>query len=46
MSEPKLLELDEPPLGLAPIVFREIGRTLRRLGEGDLTVLLVEQNAS
>ena len=45
MSEPKLPELDEPSLGLAPIVFREIGRTLRRLGEGDLTVLLVEQNA-
>jgi branched-chain amino acid transport system ATP-binding protein len=45
MSEPKLLVLDEPSLGLAPIVVGEIGRTLRRLGEGGLTVLLVEQNA-
>jgi branched-chain amino acid transport system ATP-binding protein len=45
MSEPKLLVLDEPSLGLAPIVVDEIGRTLRRLkGEG-VTILLVEQNA-
>ena len=44
-GKPKLRVLDEPSLGLAPIVVREIGRTLRRLGEGDLTVLLVEQNA-
>lgn len=45
MSDPKLLVLDEPSLGLAPIIVGEIGRTLRRLREGDLTVLLVEQNA-
>jgi branched-chain amino acid transport system ATP-binding protein len=45
MSEPKLLVLDEPSLGLAPIVVGEIGLALRRLGEGGLTVLLVEQNA-
>jgi branched-chain amino acid transport system ATP-binding protein len=45
MSEPQLLVLDEPSLGLAPIVVDEIGRTLRRLkGEG-VTILLVEQNA-
>ena len=45
MSEPQLLILDEPSLGLAPIVVDEIGRTLRRLkGEG-VTILLVEQNA-
>ncbi len=45
MSDPKLLVLDEPSLGLAPIVIGEIGRTLRKLGETHLTVLLVEQNA-
>jgi branched-chain amino acid transport system ATP-binding protein len=45
MSDPKLLILDEPSLGLAPIVIGEIGKTLRKLGETHLTVLLVEQNA-
>jgi branched-chain amino acid transport system ATP-binding protein len=45
MSDPKLLVLDEPSLGLAPIVVAEIGRTLRGLREKNLTVLLVEQNA-
>ncbi len=45
MSDPRLLVLDEPSLGLAPIVIGEIGRTLRGLREKSLTVLLVEQNA-
>jgi branched-chain amino acid transport system ATP-binding protein len=45
MSDPKLLVLDEPSLGLAPIVIGEIGRALRRLRDDKLTVLLVEQNA-
>ena len=45
MCDPKLLVLDEPSLGLAPIVVSEIGRTLRRLRDSGLTVLLVEQNA-
>jgi branched-chain amino acid transport system ATP-binding protein len=45
MSDPKLLVLDEPSLGLAPIVIGEIGRVLRRLRGDNLTVLLVEQNA-
>ena len=46
MSRPRLLLLDEPSLGLAPIVVREIFAILRTLhGEG-VTVLLVEQNAS
>jgi len=44
MSDPKLLVLDEPSLGLAPIVVAEIGRTLRKLRETHLTVLLIEQN--
>lgn len=45
MSEPKLLCLDEPSLGLAPIVVQEIFRTIRRINEEGITVLLVEQNA-
>ena len=45
MSDPKLLVLDEPSLGLAPIVIGEIGQALRRLRGDKLTVLLVEQNA-
>lgn len=45
MSEPKLLILDEPSLGLAPIVINDIGRCLSELKAGGLTVLLIEQNA-
>ena len=45
MSDPRLLILDEPSLGLAPIVIGEIGQTLRRLGREGLTVALFEQNA-
>lgn len=45
MSRPKLLLLDEPSLGLAPIVVREIFATLRRLNSEGTTILLVEQNA-
>lgn len=45
MSKPKLCILDEPSLGLAPIVISEIGKTLRLLREAGLTVLLFEQNA-
>jgi len=45
MSEPKLCILDEPSLGLAPIVIEEIGETLRGFKETGLTVLLAEQNA-
>lgn len=47
MSKPKLLMLDEPSMGLAPIVVQEIFETIERLNrERDLTVLLVEQNAN
>ena len=45
MSEPKLLCLDEPSLGLAPIVVRDIFRTIRTINESGTGVLLVEQNA-
>jgi len=46
MAKPKYLLLDEPSLGLAPIVVAEIARTIRSLPERGLTILLVEQNAS
>lgn len=46
MSRPKLLLLDEPSLGLAPIIVREIFRIIRQLNEEQgTTILLVEQNA-
>jgi branched-chain amino acid transport system ATP-binding protein len=46
MSRPRLLLLDEPSLGLAPLIVRQIFDALRRLNETEgLTVFLVEQNA-
>jgi branched-chain amino acid transport system ATP-binding protein len=45
MSRPKLLMLDEPSLGLAPLVVREIFRIIERLREQGTSILLVEQNA-
>lgn len=46
MSRPKLLLLDEPSLGLAPLVIRKIFQVIRELNrDHGMTVLLVEQNA-
>ncbi len=45
MAQPKLLMLDEPSLGLAPIIVREVFRTIRQVHASGTTVLLVEQNA-
>ena len=45
MAEPRVLLLDEPSMGLAPLVVKEIFRTLRELNERGLTLLLVEQDA-
>jgi branched-chain amino acid transport system ATP-binding protein len=45
MSEPRLLCLDEPSLGLAPMVVRDIFTTIRAVNAGGASVLLVEQNA-
>jgi branched-chain amino acid transport system ATP-binding protein len=44
VADPKLLILDEPSLGIAPLVVQNIFRTLRQLHESGLTILLVEQN--
>ena len=46
MGEPRLLLLDEPSLGLAPLIVREIFATIRGLRERGVTVLLVEQMAN
>ncbi len=45
MSAPKLLMLDEPSLGLAPLVVKDIFRTIEQLRQTGVTILLVEQNA-
>src|SRR5205814_1412286 len=44
MSEPKLLLLDEPSAGLAPVVVQQVFELLRKIRAGGLTVLIVEQN--
>ncbi len=44
MACPKLLMLDEPTLGLAPMLVRKIFETVKSINEGGVTVLLVEQN--
>jgi len=44
MSSPRILMLDEPSLGLAPLLVDEVLDTVRRLKEQGLTILLVEQN--
>ncbi len=45
MSKPRLLLLDEPSMGLAPLVIKDIFSCLKRLHEEGLTILLVEQDA-
>jgi len=45
LRRPKLLMLDEPSLGLSPIMARSVYDTLRKVSERDMTILLVEQNA-
>ena len=46
MAEPRLLLLDEPSLGLAPMLVEEIFRIIREIHDNGTTVLLVEQNAN
>ena len=45
MSKPRLIMLDEPSMGLAPILVQQIFDIIRELARDDVTVLLVEQNA-
>lgn len=46
MAKPKLLMLDEPSLGLAPIIVQDIFSIIRKINETGVTVLLIEQNAN
>ena len=45
MSRPKILLMDEPSMGLSPILVQEIFKIIKELHEQGLTILLVEQNA-
>jgi branched-chain amino acid transport system ATP-binding protein len=45
MAKPRILMLDEPSLGLAPLVVAEVFQTIKELNQEGLTVLLIEQNA-
>ena len=45
MSRPRMLLLDEPSLGLAPLIVQEIAHILREINEAGVAVMLVEQNA-
>lgn len=45
MSRPKVLLLDEPSLGLAPLIVQEIGEIMQEINSQGVTVILVEQNA-
>ena len=45
MSHPKMLMLDEPSMGLAPLLVEEIFELIKLLNESGTTILLVEQNA-
>ena len=46
MSRPKLIMMDEPSLGLAPIIVKELFGIIKRINEEGTTVLLIEQNAN
>ena len=46
MSRPRLLLLDEPSLGLAPLLVKEVFHIITRLNQRGVTILLVEQNAA
>ena len=46
MSRPKLLMMDEPSLGLAPIIVRDIFDIIKEINKNGVTILLIEQNAN
>ena len=45
MGRPKILLLDEPSMGLSPVLVQEVFATIERLRAGGLSILLIEQNA-
>ena len=46
MSRPKLIMMDEPSLGLAPLIVRDIFQIIREINKQGVTILLIEQNAN
>jgi branched-chain amino acid transport system ATP-binding protein len=46
MSRPKLMMMDEPSLGLAPLILRDIFSIIREINKRGVTILLIEQNAN
>ena len=46
MSRPKIMMLDEPSLGLAPLIVKDIFNILKEINEEGVTILLIEQNAN
>ena len=46
MARPRLLLVDEPSVGLAPLMVRELSRALREIHREGVAILLVEQNAA
>ena len=46
MSRPKLIMMDEPSLGLAPIIVKELFGIIKKINKEGMTVLLIEQNAN
>ena len=46
MTKPRLMMMDEPSLGLAPLVVKDIFSIIKRLSEAGITILLIEQNAN
>ena len=46
MARPKLLLLDEPSMGLAPIIVKEIFQAIKKINRDGVSILLVEQNAN
>jgi len=46
MAQPKLLLMDEPSLGLAPIIVQQLGEVIKGINKRGVSVLLVEQNVS
>ena len=46
MSRPKLMMMDEPSLGLAPLVVKDIFSIIKKINQQGVTILLIEQNAN
>ena len=46
MSRPKLLMMDEPSLGLAPLIVQDIFKIIKQINKMGVTILLIEQNAN